>query len=518
MKNVWVLAVICAACTQERPPKESAPAPAPPAASPSPTSGSASAERPKLKPQPMTHTVSSPEAAAAVARGRALIDDLKIPEAMAQFSEALKLEPNAPIVVALHAFGVPGQPGRDQLARALELAKAKQLPEPERLYIEFLVTQRNGDEKRARELLFKLVELLPGDARIQHQVAEVLYAEKRYEQALEYFGRASELNPYGPSDNMIGYAHAMLGRYDLAIEALKQYVKTHPGDPNPMDSLAEIALMGGRFAEAEAAFRKALELDPKFIAAWHGIAQVRFLQGDFPGGYEALEEARSGSVSPGDKAFFDLALAWAQLAEGRTAEALATVDAVERDALLQKLPFQEATAKLHRASIFAELGRLDEAAAQTNLALEQSQKLAPGAGKAIRRRALLRRVLVSARQGNAADAERGLQLLLEEGKKSEVNAELRTAIHLARGSVAEVKGAHADAMKEYAKCDLQASSFSYVNEQRTEDALCTERLAAMQEATGHREQAAKTRSSIVSANRRDPVYLYVRSKVGRSSM
>jgi hypothetical protein len=117
----------------------------------------------------MTLTVEKPETEAALSRGRTLVDNVRIPEAMEQFSAALKLEPNAPIVIALHAFGVPGPKGKAELERAHELAKRKGIPEPERMYIELLLAQRSGDEKRARALVFKLTELLPGDFRAQYR-------------------------------------------------------------------------------------------------------------------------------------------------------------------------------------------------------------------------------------------------------------------------------------------------------------------------------------------------------------
>ena len=64
--------------------------------------------------------------------------------------------------------------------------------------------------------------------------------------------------------------------------------RTHSGE----------ALLGaGKFAEAETAFRKALELSPQFWNAHEGIAFAKFYAGDWAGGREALTAAK-GAADP----------------------------------------------------------------------------------------------------------------------------------------------------------------------------------------------------------------------------
>ena len=47
-----------------------------------------------------------------------------------------------------------------------------------------------------------------------------------------------------------------------------------PNDPAPYNNLGTIHRARDEFAEAEAAYRKALELDPDFADSWHNLAVV----------------------------------------------------------------------------------------------------------------------------------------------------------------------------------------------------------------------------------------------------
>ena len=53
-----------------------------------------------------------------------------------------------------------------------------------------------------------------------------------------------------------------------------------------------------RLDEAEAAFRKAIELAPGYAEAWHHLGHVLWMRGDLPGAKEALGEA--GNLDPDD--------------------------------------------------------------------------------------------------------------------------------------------------------------------------------------------------------------------------
>jgi len=64
--------------------------------------------------------------------------------------------------------------------------------------------------------------------------------------------------------NILGYAYANKGDLTAALQANDQYIAIRPGDPNPVDTRADIFFWFGRDDEALAAYRKVLELKPDF--------------------------------------------------------------------------------------------------------------------------------------------------------------------------------------------------------------------------------------------------------------
>ncbi len=64
--------------------------------------------------------------------------------------------------------------------------------------------------------------------------------------------------------NILGYAYANKGDQAAALQANDQYIAIRPGDPNPVDTRADIFFWFGRDDEALAAYRKVLELKPDF--------------------------------------------------------------------------------------------------------------------------------------------------------------------------------------------------------------------------------------------------------------
>ena len=68
------------------------------------------------------------------------------------------------------------------------------------------------------------------------------------------------------------HLHAQAGRRDLAIADARALVDRHPrGSAANWFNLAYLLEQEGQLDEAEAAFRAALELDPKLDRAWYGL-------------------------------------------------------------------------------------------------------------------------------------------------------------------------------------------------------------------------------------------------------
>lgn len=113
----------------------------------------------------------------------------------------------------------------------------------------------------------------------------------RREAACDTFGEMLALWP-GDAYALASRAHvlAQLGRRDAAIADAQALVRAHPQRSGAdWFNLAFLLEDAGRIDEAEPAFRRALELDPKLDRAWYGLGLVLIRQGRLDEAVQALK-------------------------------------------------------------------------------------------------------------------------------------------------------------------------------------------------------------------------------------
>ena len=207
-------------------------------------------------------------------KGRELFENLRQGEALEHLRKAILLDTN---FAQAHAYAGFLMTGAEALA---ELDKAEALsgtvPKAERLNILSMVADRRGDDRRVAELTTQLVELLPGDWRahwykgMRGRLArsaihgQALPDAAGLDEVIASLKRAVELNPMaGAVHNQLGYS-LLRGRKDEAIAAFENYIRVAPNEPNAYDSLGDALLAANRLEDAEAQFKKALEVSPRF--------------------------------------------------------------------------------------------------------------------------------------------------------------------------------------------------------------------------------------------------------------
>ena len=255
---------------------------------------------------PITST--SADAIVQFEKGRELFENLRQGEALEHLRKAILLDTN---FAQAHAYAGFLMTGAEALA---ELDKAEALsgtvPKAERLNILSMVADRRGDDRRVAELTTQLVELLPGDWRahwykgMRGRLArsaihgQALPDAAGLDEVIASLKRAVELNPMaGAVHNQLGYS-LLRGRKDEAIAAFENYIRVAPNEPNAYDSLGDALLAANRLEDAEAQFKKALEVSPRFWQSWGGIAATRALRGDWKGAYDALNSSTQSAVRP----------------------------------------------------------------------------------------------------------------------------------------------------------------------------------------------------------------------------
>ena len=125
----------------------------------------------------------------------------------------------------------------------------------------------------------------------------------------------------------LAYARVLSGDAESAAAGIDRALRDASGDAEVLWHAGQIALAGGALDEAEARFRGALALDPRFASAWLGLGRALDRAGDTDAALEALARARSLAWS----AALDLEIGRLHLAAGRNDEALAVLQPLARD-------------------------------------------------------------------------------------------------------------------------------------------------------------------------------------------
>ena len=351
-------------------------------------------------------TTDSPEAREAFIAGRDLNERLRRTDAHDYFERAVTLDPDFAWAHLLAGFtGATNQQFFDSLARAVDLIDG--VSEGERLLI--LATQAgvDGEPRKQRDYLTRLVEAYPADKRAHNALGGFHFGRQEYEQAIVRYRRAIEIDPeYSAPYNQLGYAHRFLGDFEAAEEAFRRYIELIPDDPNPYDSYAELLMKTGRFEESIENYRRALEADENFIASYSGIAHNQsFLdRGDEARRTLGTLRAKARNVGEERAALFWTVLTYVH--EGDYEAALASCNEM-RSLAEEGADWAAVSSDLNlTGDLLLEAGRLDEAAEAYDRSIRAIDKadVRDEVRRNVRRNTLFDRARVLLARGDLAGA------------------------------------------------------------------------------------------------------------------
>ena len=130
-------------------------------------------------------------------------------------------------------------------------------------------------------------------AEIQLQLANELYAEGRYADALDAYQRS--VNAAGPDEVRRPRAGLIVSalrvaEFDLARTQAEAHIKASPRDADAIALYADAMWSSGLFEEAEARYEEAVALDPELARGRHGRARALAARSKLT---EAMEEAQA---------------------------------------------------------------------------------------------------------------------------------------------------------------------------------------------------------------------------------
>jgi tetratricopeptide (TPR) repeat protein len=329
---------------------------------------------PKMEEGKIPITTKSDEARKEFLLGRDLSERLLAQECLQHFDKAVKLDPDfASAELALATNSATTKDFFDHQKKAMSLAD--KVSEGEKLLILANEAGANGDAVKQKEYLEKLVVAYPNDERAQFNLANFYFGQQELDAAIDHYKKTTDLAPdYSPAYNVLGYAYRQEERYADAELAFRKYIELIPNDPNPYDSYAELLLKMGRFEDSLAQYHKALSVDPHFVPSHFGVAADQMYLGKPEAARGELEKMAEQARNDGElrTALFGMAVVAAD--SGNWDQALKAMDK-EYAVAEKKNDVASMAADLQaKGNILVEMSNYDEATRQFDRSLQLIQQ------------------------------------------------------------------------------------------------------------------------------------------------
>ena len=227
-----------------------------------------------------------------------LLDD-----AIVHARHATESDPQSAIAYGFLSFAARrGTPDAAALARA-EALLPRATPE-EQLLVRWMTSIQHGDLLPAIMTMNDLLRRFPTNKHVLYLTSEWLYFQQDYDRARQMLETTLQIDPnFPPALNILGHAYLENGSPDpvKAIAALKRYVELQPGQPNSECSLGRVLRYIGDDRGSVEHFGEALQLDPTFVAARVGLADVLTLMRDYSNARDQYDRAISVAESSRDR-------------------------------------------------------------------------------------------------------------------------------------------------------------------------------------------------------------------------
>jgi tetratricopeptide (TPR) repeat protein len=246
----------------------------------------------------------------------------------------------------------------------------------EKLYIDgALAFLGESDFVKAIGLYKLLLEEFPYEVEAQQYLAEAYFHNYQEDAAIAVLQTLGIQEPENELvwGTLVTYLSAA-GRYSEAEKAAQKYLKFAPEGPNPHSTLAEVRQYMGDYDASKKHYSHALELDPGFVPAQQGMAQIHAVLGEFSAA-TALWDAliSSPSVEPQYRISAAFNWAWILRANGQCKDAFVVMDRVA--VAIQEEQIRQAMALELRGKCNMDIGEYEQAQFFFNQAIE----LAPSA-------------------------------------------------------------------------------------------------------------------------------------------
>ncbi len=402
-------------------------------------------------------TTSSNDARQFFLKGQDLFEKLRAVEARRFLTKAIEADPNFALAYAYRAnTQFSAATFFDDLNKAVSLADKGS--EGERIWIMAAKAGADGNIKGQQELLNQLVSQFPQDERALNLMGNSHFGQQNYQQSIEWYNKAVAVNPdFSQPYNQLGYAHRFLYQYDDAEKAFKKYIALIPGDPNPLDSYAELLMKTGKYRQSIEMYRKALKIDPHFVASFVGIATNHDYLKEYERARAVLDDLLKNARDDGERRTAWFGMATSYIHEDRFDKAVECIE--EMMTLAEKIDDKGALAGDLNALglIYLEAGKYDKAIQMYEQSLQMSNESnsSQGAKDGAARAHLYITGQALALKGDLTTAKAKAKEFQEKVNAANAGAFQKFQIHELYGIIALKEGQYQKAADELKQANLQ---------------------------------------------------------------
>ena len=178
-----------------------------------------------------------------------------------------------------------------------------------------------GAMRLAFDLYERAIHLDPDEPEVYHNLGLAAWALEEYQIAEQFFRIFAQMSPLiGPAAVNLAGALRDQGRYDEAIEILREAIGEVPEDSNLWNILGTILMERGEDQTALTFYNEAVRLDPKMSRAFHNSAMALHSLGDFKAALAAFDQSITASTVEKETIYTRHARSHSLLAAGRLAE------------------------------------------------------------------------------------------------------------------------------------------------------------------------------------------------------
>ena len=314
-------------------------------------------------------TTSSSEALRFYRLGRQKQINFYATEAMADYAEALKNDPNF-VMATIRLAGLLWDRDPDRARALLNGVRPFTGSISERERYQVRLFEMYVDHKAPKEIepvLDEYIRRFPDDPDGYFDRSALYKMTDRMPEAIADLERVIALNPNNAfAYNELGYYWLGQGDYGKAEEYLKRYRFLAPDQANPYDSLGELYISTGRYEEAEESLKKALEVKPNFYLSVAHLGTLDVARGELPAAAERFRSAAEQTDSPGLRREWLWSATLSLAVAGWSEEAMVLMEKwppLKAESNETGRTRRERVESLHRSAILALVGRTREAAA-----------------------------------------------------------------------------------------------------------------------------------------------------------